>query len=143
MLNLSLEQKSDLEPAPSLVSVRVLLVEDEPDIADLLIFILKGAGAEVIAFTDAESALALLESLHPDILLCNIRLPFEDGDWLIRQIRTHACLQLRQLPSIALTSYTRDVSEANALIAGFDQFLVKFEASIVDEILCLLSPGRQ
>jgi CheY-like chemotaxis protein len=163
-------EQNDLDPFQSLLGIRVLLVEDEPDIQALLVFILETAGAEVVALGYAEIALRRLESRCPDILLCNVRLPLEDGYWLIRQIRTHACVALRELPAIALTSYTRDVSEVEAFNAGFDLFLViavailfrtflwtrgarpqkcpcpnrsggcyKFESSIADEILHLLS----
>jgi CheY-like chemotaxis protein len=134
-----LSQKNCLDSSQSLLGIRVFLVEDEPDIVDLLMFILETAGAKVLVFRYAEVALKRLELLCPDILLCNLRLPLEDGCWLIQQIRTHSCVAFRQLPAIALTSYTRDVSEQKALDAGFDQFLVKFENSIVDEIIHLLS----
>ncbi len=136
-------QKNDLDTSRVLSGIRVLLVEDEPDIADLLIFVLETAGAEVLSFEYAELALELCESLYPDILLCNIRLPIEDGCWLIQQIRIHSCMSLRQLPAIALTSYTRDASEFQALNAGFDRFVVKFEDSIVDEIIHLLPTSAQ
>ena len=139
MVTLELKQKNNLDLAPELDGVRVLLVEDEPDITDLLVFVLETAGAEVTACMSAETALALIEPLHPDILLCNIRLPFQNGDWLIQQIRTHGSVDMRQLPAIALTSYTREVSKLAALNAGFDCFVTKFENSIVDEIVHLLS----
>jgi len=132
-------QKNELDSSKSLLGVRVLLVEDEPDIQALLLLILETAGAEVVALGYAEIALRQLESRCPDILLCNVRLQIEDGYWLMRQIRTHTCVMLRDLPAIALTSYTRDVSEVEAFNAGFDLFLVKFESSIADEILHLLS----
>ena len=99
------------------------------------------AGAEVMALIDAEAALAMLESFHPDILLCNVKLPHNDGNWLIKQIRGHSSSLIRQLPAIAITSYTREVSSHKALNAGFDRFLVKLESpeEIVSEIVHLLS----
>ncbi|MHC5728509.1 MAG: response regulator, partial [Nostoc sp.] len=60
-----INQETELNSLQQLVGTLILLVEDEPDIADLLIFILETAGAEVMALTDAEAALALVESLHP------------------------------------------------------------------------------
>jgi CheY-like chemotaxis protein len=136
-----MNQETELNSLQPLVGILILLVEDEPDIADLLIFILEAAGAEVIALTDAEEALALVESLHPDILLCNVKLPEHDGNWLIEQIRVHSRPFLRELPAIAITSYTRDVSSHKALNAGFNRFLVKLESpeEIVAEIVQLLS----
>ncbi|MEH2404891.1 response regulator [Nostoc sp.] len=67
-----INQETELNSLQILIGTLILLVEDEPDVADLLIFILEAAGAEVMALTDAEAALALVESLHPDILLCNV-----------------------------------------------------------------------
>lgn len=136
-------QKHGLDSSQSLLGIRILLVEDEPDIAALLMFILEAAGAEVTTLKYAEIALKQLESRCPDVLLCDVKLPFADGCWLIRQIRTHEYAALRELPAIAITSYPRDVSEYEALKAGFDRFLVKFESSIGDNILYLLSNYRR
>ncbi|OYE06087.1 response regulator [Nostoc sp. 'Peltigera membranacea cyanobiont' 232] len=134
-------RESKLNSPQHLVGIRILLVEDEPDIADLLIFILETAGAEVMALMDAEAALSMLELFHPDLLLSNVKLPNRDGNWLIEQIRVHSSSLLRQLPAIAITSYTREVSSRKSLDAGFDRFLVKLESpeSIVDEVVQLLS----
>ncbi|MDZ8024517.1 MAG: response regulator [Nostoc sp. SerVER01] len=134
-------QETELNSLQKLLRIRILLVEDEPEIADLLTFILEAAGAEVIALTDAEAALALIETLNPDLLLCNMKLPNHDGNWLIEQIRVHSCPSLRHLPAIAITSYTREVSRHKALSAGFDRFMVKLESpdEIVHQIVHLLS----
>ena len=136
-----INQETELNSLQHLIGTTILLVEDEPDIADLLIFILETAGAEVMTLSNAETALDLVESLHPDILLCNMKLPARDGNWLIEQIRVHSCPSIRELPAIAITSYTREVSSYKALNAGFDRFLVKLESpeEIVDEIVHLLS----
>ncbi|MDF5708905.1 MAG: response regulator [Nostoc sp. S4] len=120
--------ESDSNSLECLVGIRILLVEDEPDIAELLTMILEAAGAQVMAFINAEAALDSLESLHPDILLCNAILPYHHGNWLIKQIRGHSSPYLRQLPAIAITSYTREFSINQALDAGFDRFLIKLES---------------
>ncbi|MDZ8238268.1 MAG: response regulator [Nostoc sp. ChiQUE01a] len=134
-------QESELNSLQKLLRIRILLVEDEPEIADLLTFILEAAGAEVIALADAETALALVETVDPDLLLCNVKLPNHDGNWLIEQIRVHSCPSIRHLPAIAVTSYTREVSRHKALNAGFDRFMVKLESpdEIVHQIVHLLS----
>ncbi|MEH2109120.1 response regulator [Nostoc sp.] len=136
-----MNKETELNSLQPLVGTRILLVEDEPDIADLLIFILEEAGAEVMALTDAEAALNLVESLHPDILVSNVKLPEHDGNWLIEQIRVHSRPFLRELPAIAITSYTREVSSYKALNAGFDRFLIKLDSpeKMVSEIVHLLS----
>lgn len=134
-------RESELNSLQRLLGIRILLVEDEPDIADLFVYILEAAGAEVMTFIDAETALASLEAVYPDVLVCNIKLPTHDGNWLIKQLRMHSSVFLQQLPAIAVTSYTREISDRKALTAGFDRFIVKLDRpeEIVEEIVYLLS----
>jgi DNA-binding response OmpR family regulator len=134
-------QHTQAEFLPDITSRRILLVEDEPDIAELLIILLETEGAEVIVFHDAEAALSQIESLLPDILLCNVKLPNHDGDWLVKQLRLHSNPSLQHLPAIAITSHTRDVASYQTLNAGFDRFIPKIDRlhEIVQEIVDLLS----
>ncbi|MBD2067288.1 response regulator [Leptolyngbya sp. FACHB-671] len=102
----------------------MLLVEDEPELEALLTFILEGNGARIISAGSAIEALSQLEQRQPDVLVSNVRLPKEDGRWLIEQVR-----QLegggRELPAIALSSYLGEVDAYEALRAGFHYFLSK------------------
>lgn len=106
-----------------LMHLRVLVVEDELDIAELLVFVLEESGAVVKLATTAQEALSLLKDYQPDILVSNIRLPDQDGDWLIRQV--HAQSLQQKLPAIAVSSYNREISRRHMLQAGFHQFLHK------------------
>ncbi|WP_088889538.1 response regulator [Leptolyngbya ohadii] len=108
-----------------LAGVQVLLVEDEFDIATLLLFILLEAGAEAVWVVQSREALDCLDHFHPDILLSNIKLPDHDGDWLIQEIRQAESVEMPRLPAIAITSYTRDVAATQVLEAGFDRFMPK------------------
>jgi len=107
----------------SLKGVQVLLVEDELEIAALFTFVLREAGAEIIPAFQASQALVMLECRQPDILVSNLRLPDQDGIWLIHQIRSS--LSSQQLPAIAVTSYMREFSEKRALENGFQKFIAK------------------
>ena len=108
-----------------LQGVQVLLVEDEPDIAELLVFILHTVGAEVVTATSAIEALILLKTHTPQVLLCNIKLPQHNGDWLIEQIRQQEAHTGRFLPALAVTSYSREVSAPHLLLKGFQGYLDK------------------
>src|SRR5205823_7408636 len=69
-------------PVPRLAplqSVRLLVVDDDPDARDLLSTILQEAGAEVCAASSAEEALAMFERLRPDVLVSDIGMPHGDG----------------------------------------------------------------
>lgn len=108
-----------------LAGVEVLLVEDEIDIADLLLFLLSESGAEVTWVVKASEALAQVLHSPPDILVSNVKLPDRDGDWLIQQIREKEAQGKFHLPAIAITSYTREVFAKKMLDAGFEKFMPK------------------
>ncbi|MBE9182995.1 response regulator [Oculatella sp. LEGE 06141] len=121
-------EKNKIQSTPStltLEGVQVLLVEDEPDMAELFVLILEDLGAEVILVDSACKALSIMENQHPDILVSNLRLPDESGKWLIQQIRKLEASWQRPLPAIAVTSYTREVNSDNLVEAGFHRFMPK------------------
>lgn len=122
-----------------LAGLTVLLVEDEPDIAELFTFILEEYGAEVVLVNSALEALGELGQRLPDILVSNVRLPEEDGRWLIEQVRDLEGAW-NELPAIAVTSYTREVDAEGALQSGFQHFMSKplDPDELVQEILKLV-----
>ncbi|MBW4528536.1 MAG: response regulator [Phormidium tanganyikae FI6-MK23] len=136
----SVSGKTQAHQTQSLAGVKVLLVEDECDMADLLLFILSEAGAEAIWVMQANDALAQLHRSRPDILLSDIRLPDCNGDWLIQEIRQAEFGRMPRLPAIAVTSYTRGLNANTVLKAGFDRFLPKHIDSeeIISAILDLV-----
>jgi CheY-like chemotaxis protein len=105
--------------------IQVLLVEDEPDIAELLTFVLTDAGADVIQGSSAFEALQKLDQGLPDVLVCSLRLPDMDAGQLLRCIRDYKTESGRPLPAIAMTSYTREFTFTEITEAGFDRFLPK------------------
>ena len=127
-----------------LTSVKVLLVEDEFDVAELLLFILQDAGAEVVWLAQATEVLPELHQQDPDILISDIKLPDYDGTWLIQQIRRAETQTCGHLPAIAVTCYTREVSEQRMLDAGFERFITKFEFDqLVPTILKLIESSSE
>lgn len=133
-------RKTQANPDQPLAGIQVLLVEDEFDIANLLLFILSEAGAEAVWVMQSNDALACLHHFHPDILLSNVRLPDRDGDWLIQEIRQAELERIAHLPAIAITSYTREVSADKVLEAGFNRFMPKHfdPEEIISTILDLI-----
>lgn len=105
--------------------VTVLLVDDEIDTRDVVTFLLKQAGAEVVAVASAAAALATLPQLNPDLLLSDIGMPDTDGYQLIGQIRALPPEQGGIIPAIALTAYASAVDQQMALAAGFQGHLAK------------------
>jgi PAS domain S-box-containing protein len=112
-------------PAGGLAAIRVLLVEDSPDMQDLFNFILTEAGAEVRIVATAEDALLELERRTPHILVSDIGLPGEDGYTLIRKVRTHADVNIQTIPAIALTAYAQTEDRIRSLQSGYQEHLTK------------------
>ncbi|NDJ17490.1 ATP-binding protein [Myxacorys almedinensis] len=108
-----------------LAGMRVLVVDDEIDMRDVIAFSLEQAGAEVIAVATAAEALVVLAQERPNILLSDIGMPDMDGYMLLRQVRALPLAQGGQTPAIALTAYAGEVDQQQALHAGFQQHLAK------------------
>ncbi|WP_017651466.1 PAS domain S-box protein [Fortiea contorta] len=104
---------------------RVLIVDDEQDMRDLISFTLEQAGADVVTVTNALEALTALAQFQPDILLSDIGMADMDGYMLLRQVRTLPPDQGGQVPAIALTAYAGEFDQKQALQAGFQQHLSK------------------
>jgi CheY-like chemotaxis protein len=108
-----------------LVSVRVLVVDDELDSREFVTFVAEQAGAKVTAVGSAIEALQLLLTTPFDILLSDIGMPDMDGYMLVRQVRALPPEQGGQIPAIALTAYAGEFNQKQALAAGFQRHLAK------------------
>lgn len=119
------EQEDDtpvISEATSLAGIRILVVDDEPDMLNLIAFILDESGAEVEAATNAADALERLPQFKPDILVSDIAMPGGNGYELLQQMRSHL---EGDIPAIALTAYASTTYEEKSLQAGFQQHLTK------------------
>jgi CheY-like chemotaxis protein len=106
-------------PSGLLANLRVLVVEDDPDARELVAAILEDAGAIVEAADSAAAGFAAMRSFRPQLLVSDISMPGEDGYSLIRRVRALGVSEGGNIPSIALTAYTRVEDRARALHAGF------------------------
>jgi PAS domain S-box-containing protein len=114
------------EPESSLLSgTQVLVVDDEPDIRDLVSFILQDYGVEVTAVTSAQEALQALSNWIPDVLISDIGMPKTDGYMLMREVRSRSPQQGGSIPAIALTAYAGEINQQQALAAGFQMHISK------------------
>ena len=80
---------------------KVLLVEDDVDLAQLYQGVLRLSGFDATHVNDGIAALRLLEAEVPDLIVVDMNLPLLNGDQLLREIATHA--DLRQIPAIVVT----------------------------------------
>ncbi|MGH8562912.1 MAG: response regulator [Gammaproteobacteria bacterium] len=119
--------------APSLVGVRLLVVDDQEDAREALATVLARHGAEVSATGSGREALALLaetlESAPPHVLVCDIAMPELDGYAVMGRLRAlekeHRIPLSEQIPAIALTAYAQPKDRVRALRAGFQTHLAK------------------
>jgi len=100
---------------------RVLLVEDERDLASLLAHNLRIEGFEVRAVEDGREALPLVRSWAPDLVLLDLMLPGMDGFEVLRAIRAHA----RDLPVLILSARGEEQDKIRGFRLDADQYVTK------------------
>ena len=102
---------------------RVLVVEDESAIAELISINLRHAGYEVSVAADADAAQVLIDRVLPDLVLLDWMLPGQSGLQLAKRWRGVA--RTRELPIIMLTARSEEADKISGLDAGADDYLVK------------------
>lgn len=120
----------------ALEQVKVLCVDDELDIRELLALLLGGQGAQVVVVETAEEAMRALRSFSPHVLISDIGLPAEDGYSFMRRVRALAPAEGGNVPAIALTAYACVEDRLRAKQAGFQVHLSK--PADCDELLSVV-----
>jgi CheY-like chemotaxis protein len=116
------------DPTPALRDAHVLVVDDEEDSRDLVVSLLAGASANVVAASSTAEAMRSIIQRPPQLVVCDIGMPHEDGYSLIRQLRALDGASGR-IPVIALTAYAREEDRRRTMSAGFQAHIAKpFEA---------------
>jgi CheY-like chemotaxis protein len=119
---LALERAAPPQPE-SLASRRVLVVDDNRDLAEGVRLLLGRHGAEVRVAYDGASALAICESWRPTHALMDLSMPGMDGYELARRLRE--CFREASLRLIAMSGWGQETHRAKAQAAGFDVYLTK------------------
>jgi CheY-like chemotaxis protein/two-component sensor histidine kinase len=119
------QQQQFPQSSLNLQGIRVLVVDDDTDTREFLVFLLEQAGASVISASSAGEALRELTQFKPDILLSDIGMPDMDGYMLMRQVRALPSEQGGQIPAIALSAYAGELNQQQAIAAGFQRHLAK------------------
>jgi two-component system phosphate regulon response regulator PhoB len=103
--------------------IRVLVVEDDPDIGAMLEYTLTNAECQVIAVNDCQSALRELAGPVPNLVLLDWMLPDMSGIELLRRLRREP--RLREIPVIMLTARGEEADRVRGLESGADDYVVK------------------
>lgn len=99
---------------------KILVVDDEKPIADILQFNLKKEGYTVFCAYDGQQALDMVEEHKPDLLLLDIMLPIKDGMEVCREVRKKF-----EMPIIMLTAKDSEIDKVLGLELGADDYVTK------------------
>ncbi|MCA0438419.1 MAG: response regulator transcription factor [Austwickia sp.] len=105
-------------PAPE---ARLLVVEDEPNIRELLATSLRFAGFEVFTAGDGATAVAIAEKEQPDLLVLDVMLPDMDGFTVTRRLRENG----RHMPIVFVTARDSVEDKVKGLTVGGDDYVTK------------------
>src|SRR5512135_1067000 len=99
---------------------KILIVDDEPPIVDVLSYNLKHSGYEVVIARDGEQAVTLARRERPDLIILDLMLPKLDGLEVHRLVRRE-----REVPVIMLTARDAEIDRVVGLELGADDYVVK------------------
>ncbi len=102
---------------------RILVVDDEPDLLELVRFNLAQAGFEVATAETAREGLARARSAPPDLIVLDLMLPDQPGTEVCRQIR--ADRELAGIPILMLTAKSEEVDRVVGFELGADDYVTK------------------
>jgi len=102
------------------MSARILVVDDEPPIVDVLVYNLEQANYEVLVARDGQGALDVARRERPDLIILDLMLPEVDGLEVCRRLRRD-----RDVPIIMLTARDAEVDRVVGLELGADDYVVK------------------
>lgn len=121
--------------------LEILVVEDDYDSRNVLTLFLEQMGAKVDSADSAKEALEILENriMPPNLIISDIAMPEEDGNSLIKKIRSFEKENFRSIPAIALSAFTAFDNKEKAIESGFQIYHTKpFDPDLlVEEIKSL------
>jgi two-component system OmpR family response regulator len=104
-----------------MTSLKVLVVDDDPTIRDVLRVMLGFEGCQVVDAPDGESALVMFAAIRPDVVILDVTMPGMDGIEVCRQLKTSP----HRARVVMLTARDHPEDERRALDAGADAYLRK------------------
>ena len=123
--------------ANQLSPLRIMIVDDNRDAADLVAEFLVMCGHEAVPVYGGAEALRTADRFAPDVVLLDLGMPDVNGFQVASTLRQ--TLRFQQVKMIALTAWSDDVTRMQTKAVGFDHHLVK--PADLDDILGLLSVG--
>jgi two-component system alkaline phosphatase synthesis response regulator PhoP len=103
--------------------MRVLVIDDEPDVLLLCRVNFEFAGHEVLEAPDAERGMEAAVNNHPDVIVLDIMLPRKDGLTLLQEL--HERPDTADIPVVLLTARTQSADQLRGFRAGADEYVTK------------------
>ncbi|HEX7477204.1 MAG TPA: CheR family methyltransferase [Polyangiales bacterium] len=108
----------------ALVGLRVLVIDDDLRTREALLEVLRLTGAKVEIAGSAAEAMTAVDAFKPQVIVCDIAMPQEDGYAFIRKLRAHEAGG-PAIPAVALTALASDADRRRALAVGYQLHLAK------------------
>ncbi len=102
------------------MTIKLLVIDDDAAVTDLLTLLLKSQGFEVFATNNSAEGLAMIREVQPDLVILDLMMPEMDGWEVCRSVR-----QFSQVPIIILSALNDPSMIASVLDAGADDYLTK------------------
>ena len=117
--------------------IKVLIVEDDKFLAELISTKLDKEGYDIVLSTDGESGVAKTKEERPDIILLDIMLPGMDGFEVLETMKKDEDVKVKETPVIILSNFGQEEKIEKGLSLGAKDYLVKANfttSEIVDKI---------
>lgn len=120
---------------------KILLIEDEPDLADLFSAALKKSGFTVEVIMDGANALSLIKKVKPDLVLLDLIIPKKDGYEVLKEIKCDKTTSKTLI--YVFSNLTQKAEIDRAMKLGAKEYLIKSDytpsklVEKINEILCL------
>ena len=108
---------------PHMAKPKILIVEDDPDISELIHFNLEKAGYQTVRAEDGEQALRLTQKHQPDLILLDLLLPGLNGLEVCRRLKRDPAVQ--HIPIMMVTAKGDEMDRVVGLELGADDYVVK------------------
>jgi two-component system cell cycle response regulator len=129
-----------LEESP--MSARMLVIEDNQDNLDLMVYLLGASGYTLLTADDGDEGVETARRESPDLIICDIHLPTVSGHEVLRQLKGQPALS--QIPLVAVTALAMVGDRDKLLSAGFDGYIAKpiDPETFVAEVEAFLPPHK-
>ena len=101
----------------------ILCIEDEPDLRETLIEVLQDAGYRTLEAGDGPGGMQALLQHKPDLVLCDVRMPGQDGHALLSEVRAHP--ELAEIPFVFLSGLASKSDIVQGKRLGADDYITK------------------